>query len=259
MSNIKTEKELTQKNNGLKAQAKVLNETALEVGNDLIEVAIKGGKVSQQIFGKVLNGGLTIFGMQQKLALNALEQVAEKVEQNDQLKKWVDVSTSYLNNFKQSAEATTAKVKATLTGKATAIKEEVTETVNEVTEDLEAIETVATAAKEELTEAVGKAKQQFVTAVEKVVKTAKSEFAEEINNDLKKIDGIGPKMEEVLNEAGITSFAQLAESSIEDLEKVLEAAGTTYKRFNPTPWIEQAKYAVVGDWEGLNAWLEYNK
>jgi len=258
MSNIKTENQLKQKNNGLKAQAKVLNQTALEVGNDLVEVALKGGKASQQIFGKVLNGGLTILGMQQAMALSALEQMAEKVEGNDQLKKIVGVSATYFNQIKKATEAATSKVKTTVTGTAAAVKEEVTEAVNEVAEDLEVVETVAVAAKEELLGAVGKAKQQFVAAVENVVKTAKVEMAEG-EDDLQKIDGIGPKMAEVLKEAGITNFVQIANSKVEDLEAILAEAGSTYKRFNPAPWIEQAKFAVVGDWEGLNAWLEANK
>ena len=114
MSNdIKTTEELKQKNNGLKAQAKVLNNVALEVGSDLVDAALKSGKFSQEIFGKVLNGGITIFGMQQEMVLSALEQVAQKASKNEKLQKAIVVPTTYFNRFRKTTEATTEKMKDT--------------------------------------------------------------------------------------------------------------------------------------------------
>lgn len=69
-------------------------------------------------------------------------------------------------------------------------------------------------------------------------------------DDLKKIEGIGPKMEAVLKQAGITTFAQLAETPVEELQRILDEAGVA-KITNPQTWAEQAKLAAAGDWEGL--------
>ncbi len=250
-NNIKTTKEVKQKDNGLMAQAKVLNNVALEVSGDLVEAAIKGGKTTQQIFGKALNGGITIFGMQQDLVLSVLEKVAERASKNDQLKKVMAVSTTYVNRFKKSTETTTDKVKATaaevketLAEKAADVKETLTETAEEVKGIL--------AGKAE------QAKQEAVKAVNKVTSDAGVVTVAVEKEDLKKIDGIGPKMEEILVEAGYITFTQLAQSSVEELEEVLAEAGSQYKKFNPAPWIEQAKLASVGDWDGLKAWQEAN-
>lgn len=71
-----------------------------------------------------------------------------------------------------------------------------------------------------------------------------------VEDDLKKIEGIGPKMEAVLKQAGITTFARLAETSVEELQRILDEAGVA-RITNPQTWPEQARLAAVGDWEGL--------
>ena len=60
-------------------------------------------------------------------------------------------------------------------------------------------------------------------------------------DDLKKLEGVGPKLAEVLAEGGFTTFATIAAASVEDIQKVLEAAGSRYASKDPAPWIEQAK------------------
>jgi len=60
-------------------------------------------------------------------------------------------------------------------------------------------------------------------------------------DDLKKLEGVGPKLAEILNEAGITTYAELAESSVEKVQEILEAAGSRYASKDPAPWIAEAK------------------
>lgn len=68
-------------------------------------------------------------------------------------------------------------------------------------------------------------------------------------DDLTVLEGIGPKVAQVLNEAGIRSFADLAAANASDLQKTLDAAGL--QMMNPAGWIEQAKLAAQGDQDGL--------
>ncbi len=68
-------------------------------------------------------------------------------------------------------------------------------------------------------------------------------------DDLKKIEGIGPKTERILNEHGIMTFAQLAETSEETLQAILDEAG--FRLGDPGTWAEQAALAAKGDWEAL--------
>jgi predicted flap endonuclease-1-like 5' DNA nuclease len=68
-------------------------------------------------------------------------------------------------------------------------------------------------------------------------------------DDLVKLEGIGPKVARVLNEAGITTFAALAAANPVEIQKTLSAAGL--QMMNPEGWIEQAALAARGDWTGL--------
>ena len=60
-------------------------------------------------------------------------------------------------------------------------------------------------------------------------------------DNLTKLDGVGPKLAEILNAAGITTYAGLAETSVEKFKEILEAAGSRYASKDPAPWIAEAK------------------
>jgi len=81
---------------------------------------------------------------------------------------------------------------------------------------------------------------------------------EDSTDDLKKIEGIGPKIAEILGEAGISTFAELAKADVEKLKEVLEAAGSRYKSKNPSSWPAQAELAANGQWEELKQWQKDN-
>jgi len=82
---------------------------------------------------------------------------------------------------------------------------------------------------------------------EKKAEAAKAEAPKEQaknadeKDDLKKLDGVGPKLEEVFNAAGIATFEIFAATSVEKLHEILEEAGSRYASKDPAPWIEQAK------------------
>lgn len=68
-------------------------------------------------------------------------------------------------------------------------------------------------------------------------------------DDLTKIKGIGPKISGWLNEAGITTFEQLAVATPAQITGILHEAG--YRRANPTTWPQQAALAAAGKWDEL--------
>lgn len=72
-------------------------------------------------------------------------------------------------------------------------------------------------------------------------------------DDLKVVEGIGPKMEKALNAAGILTFAQLAAASDETIRAAIEAGGMRFAPSVPT-WAQQASYAAKGDFDGLKAY-----
>ena len=74
-------------------------------------------------------------------------------------------------------------------------------------------------------------------------------------DDLKRIDGIGPKMEEALKAYGIKTFAALAEATEAQLSAAIDEAGM---RFAPSlvTWAKQAGFAANDDWDGLADYQE---
>jgi predicted flap endonuclease-1-like 5' DNA nuclease len=70
-------------------------------------------------------------------------------------------------------------------------------------------------------------------------------------DDLTIIEGIGEKIAELLNQNGITTFAQLAGTSEEQLRAILHEGGPSFQMADPTTWPRQAQLAADRDWEGL--------
>lgn len=88
------------------------------------------------------------------------------------------------------------------------------------------------------------------TAVKKT--TAKKTTTKKVKkDDLKKIEGIGPKLASILTENGIDTFKKLSAASVSSLEKILQSAGPRYKMFKPGSWPTQAKLAADGKWDEL--------
>ena len=63
-------------------------------------------------------------------------------------------------------------------------------------------------------------------------------------DDLTTIEGIGPKIAQVLADAGVGTFAQLAAKSVDEIRELLVAANPRYRMFDPETWPEQARLAA---------------
>jgi len=85
-------------------------------------------------------------------------------------------------------------------------------------------------------------KQEPVGSAPEKVKTMTFE------DDLTRIEGIGPKIRQGMNQHGISTFAQLARMDVEALREMLREIGIAA---DPTTWPKQARLAADGDWEAL--------
>ena len=94
-------------------------------------------------------------------------------------------------------------------------------------------------------------KKAAAPAKKKVAKTAKKKVAKPTKDSLKKIEGIGPKIEKLLNARDITTFKGLAKAKQSLLQEILQEAGSRYKMHDPTTWPEQAALAAKGQWDEL--------
>jgi len=72
-------------------------------------------------------------------------------------------------------------------------------------------------------------------------------------DDLTKIEGIGPKIAETLSAAGISTFADLAET---DAQKIAEVIADVRGNHTPDTWPQQAALARDGKWDELAQWQE---
>ncbi len=77
-----------------------------------------------------------------------------------------------------------------------------------------------------------------------------------VPQDLTKIEGIGPKIAQILNNAGITTYSQLASTDKERIKEILTEAGNSYNTHDPSTWGGQAQLAAEGKWEQLQKWQE---
>lgn len=70
-------------------------------------------------------------------------------------------------------------------------------------------------------------------------------------DDLSRIKGLGPKLQTLLPTLGITSFAQIAAWTEEDLARIDPQLGPFAGRPARDNWIEQAKHLAAGDVAGF--------
>jgi predicted flap endonuclease-1-like 5' DNA nuclease len=70
-------------------------------------------------------------------------------------------------------------------------------------------------------------------------------------DDLTLVEGIGPKIEELLHGAGISTWIGLARTPVERLQEVLSAAGDRFQMHDPGTWPQQAEMAAHGRWSDL--------
>lgn len=96
---------------------------------------------------------------------------------------------------------------------------------------------------------IGRPDEKRQTEADHTPKAAKRTKAAIAADDLTLIEGIGPKVAEVLGAAGISTFAELAKSNAESLQEILNAA--ELKMMDATTWPAQAKLAAEGDMDGL--------
>ncbi len=72
-----------------------------------------------------------------------------------------------------------------------------------------------------------------------------------VSDNLTRIEGIGPRIEKLLNEASIYTFEDVASTTTKQLRDILQGAGRRYQMHDPSSWGKQARLAANGEWEKL--------
>jgi len=108
---------------------------------------------------------------------------------------------------------------------------------------------------QEQAEKARKASSKNVT--KKATKKSKKSNVLSKKDDLRKIEGIGPKIQELLNNAGIETFKDLSKKSRDSIKKLLNEAGPQFRMHEPETWPHQAKLAANGDWKELEVYQDF--
>ncbi len=86
---------------------------------------------------------------------------------------------------------------------------------------------------------------------------AKAVFGKKIKeNDLKIVEGIGPKIEGLFHNFDIKTWKDLGEATVEKCQEVLNSGGDRYRIHKPNTWPKQAKLAYEGKWSELKKWQD---
>jgi predicted flap endonuclease-1-like 5' DNA nuclease len=74
--------------------------------------------------------------------------------------------------------------------------------------------------------------------------------------DLEIIEGIGPRIKELLRQNGIHTFTDLANQTTSGLQEILKRGGSDFSTADPSTWIEQAVLCKDGKWEAFKRFTD---
>ncbi len=75
-------------------------------------------------------------------------------------------------------------------------------------------------------------------------------------NDFTVIEGIGPKINDLIHDDGIQTYSELALTDSAHIQKILDKAGPAFTLARPDTWPAQANFAAGNQWEALKAWQD---
>lgn len=125
-----------------------------------------------------------------------------------------------------------------------------------VKEKVKKTEEVVATVVETVEEAVEKAEESVKeeTSTSKSGKIVLPSGKKITQDDLKIVEGIGPKIEGLLKDAGIHTWSDLANAPQEKVQAILDEAGSRYRMHDPATWAKQAEMAANAQWEELEAY-----
>lgn len=102
-----------------------------------------------------------------------------------------------------------------------------------------------------------KAAAPVVAAIAFDANAAKAAFGKVVKeDDLKVVEGIGPKIEEMFHAGGIRTWKELSETAVARCQEILDGGGERYKVHDPASWPMQSKMCYENKWSELFKWQE---
>lgn len=244
----------TKKNKSLKNTVKTLatkaskfNPQVLKSSEQLVDNTLATGEKVQDLMEKVLYNGVSILGKQQELTLDTIESIVGQYrDTNDRFKQFIGWGKKEIT-IQIPLKKQTQKVISTAKNMMNLVQDKADTLLPKVPTKK------ASAAKATKRKVVKKAKAVNAVNVVKTIKPIKSKKVK-AKKDLTIIEGIGPKIANILQKAGIKTFDQLAKTDSTTLKTILAKAGGRYTSHDPSNWAQQAGLAAAGKWEVLAVW-----
>lgn len=190
----------------LKAGISKTHDKLVKVSEETVEGVLDAGAQWQNVLARSLKKGTKFLDSQQALVFETFEGI-KKIHQSN------------VKRIKQLADLKTAKK---------VVNKAVEETKQDIAKASAVVKAEIKATQQEI--------KQEVKAAKKAVKVVATKT--EVK-DLKVINGIGPKLESILKQAGIQTLSDLANTPVKKLEEILAEAGPRYKAFSPKEWQKQ--------------------
>ncbi|MCA0153145.1 hypothetical protein [Winogradskyella vincentii] len=189
-----------------------------------------------------------------KKVVNIVEDITETVSENPMVQK-AEKATEDLKNM---GIAKYKEIKEDVLEQASKIvdiaEDKIEDAIEELRKEGKKTTKKTKARKTKATKKVAKVatKTKGKVATKKVTKTVKVD-------DLKMINGIGPKTETVFNKNGVKTFAGLAKLDTPAIVEILEKEGVRFTTIQVELWQKQAEVVVKEGVEGLSKWIENYK
>ena len=236
----------------LKDKATQLNEELLMASDELVEGSIATGERIQDLMARVLKNGTVLLEKQQELTIDTIEALIGQYKTgNMKFRKLLgfDKYTARKAKAKKRVQKVVNKKKQQLKAKATSSVEGI----------LGATQLEEKPIAKKTTKSKRKATKRATTAKTTTTKRRTVSRKTTAANDLTIIEGIGPKIAELLKKDGIKTYKQLAKADIKKVKSILAKAGKRYNAHDPSTWGQQAELAAAGKWEVLEVWKKRMK
>jgi len=102
-------------------------------------------------------------------------------------------------------------------------------------------------------EALAAVQAERLAAARETARAGVAGFAGAGDAGIEIVEGIGPKIAELLRARGLGTFGALAQTSPGTLREILDDSGPAYRIADPSTWPEQARLAADGRWDELKS------
>lgn len=220
-STSKTYKNLRKGRKDMISKFENIQDKAIVIAEELVDLGVETSGKYQKIATKAIKKGQPLLNKQMDIIFDSIEEM--KAQYDNSTKRFLKVL---------GIEKQTKQLKKDVEKRFISIKKTVGETVADISDKVENV-------------SLRKADKEIKQTAAKKISAAKKSIKKLNINDLTIVNGIGPKLAQILKKAGVKSLNDLIKTDVKTLKDILKNAGPRYASYNPTTWVKEAKKALL--------------